>query len=173
MSPYPSGDALFKEHPHVAWSLWFIGLIFKKMNESDIALGYLERALKMFETIIQQKEHHDVQKLEEHISQTKQMICTTDSNARPRSRSALSRRNGLSELSGQSLPVIIGSSVGGVLASILLILDLIAIFELLTSSGRSVCSKLIWILIIFFFPIGGLVLYWCCARHRTVDEVIA
>jgi hypothetical protein len=39
-----------------------------------------------------------------------------------------------------------------------LILDLIAIFELLQSSGRSVCGKLIWILIIIFFPIGGMFL---------------
>jgi hypothetical protein len=37
-----------------------------------------------------------------------------------------------------------------------LILDLIAIFELLTSSGRGVCGKLLWILIIIFFPIGGM-----------------
>ncbi|UJR16783.1 hypothetical protein I4U23_003682 [Adineta vaga] len=53
-------------------------------------------------------------------------------------------------------PIIIGSSVGGVLVSIILILDLIAIFELLRSSGRGACSKLIWILIIFFFPIGDI-----------------
>jgi len=35
------------------------------------------------------------------------------------------------------------------------ILDIIAIFELLTSGGRGICSKLIWILIIIFFPILG------------------
>ncbi|CAF0877950.1 unnamed protein product [Adineta ricciae] len=74
--------------------------------------------------------------------------------------------------SADNRPVIIGYSVGGVVASIIFILDLIAIFELLQSSGRGVCSKLIWILIIFFFPIGGLILYCCCARHRTVDQVI-
>ncbi|CAF1379225.1 unnamed protein product [Adineta steineri] len=68
--------------------------------------------------------------------------------------------------------IIIGSSVGGVLGLIILILDLIAIFELLKSGGRGVCSKLIWILIIIFFPIGGLILYCCCARSRTVDEIV-
>lgn len=68
--------------------------------------------------------------------------------------------------------IIIGSSVGGVLGLIILILDLIAIFELLRSSERGVCSKLIWILIIIFFPIGGLILYCCCARARTVDAVV-
>jgi len=68
--------------------------------------------------------------------------------------------------------IIIGSSVGGVLGLIILILDLIAIFELLRTSGRGVCSKLIWILIIIFFPIGGLILYCCCARSRTVDDIV-
>jgi tetratricopeptide (TPR) repeat protein len=67
---------IFKEHPHVAWSLWFIGLIFQKMNEYDLALGYLDRALKIFESK-HSKEHTDIQKLEEQISQTKQTICIT------------------------------------------------------------------------------------------------
>ncbi|CAF0961865.1 unnamed protein product [Rotaria magnacalcarata] len=68
--------------------------------------------------------------------------------------------------------VIIGSSLGGFLGLIILILDLIAVFELLNSSGHGMCSKLIWILIIIFFPIGGLILYWCCARRRSVDQVL-
>ncbi|CAF2321949.1 unnamed protein product [Rotaria sp. Silwood2] len=72
----------------------------------------------------------------------------------------------------QDSRVIIGSTFGGVIGLIILILDLIAIFELLTSSGHSMCSKLIWILIILFFPIGGLILYWCCVRRRTVDQLL-
>ncbi|CAF1176421.1 unnamed protein product [Adineta ricciae] len=68
--------------------------------------------------------------------------------------------------------IIIGSSIGGVLGLIILILDLIAIFELLKSDGRGVCSKLVWILVIIFFPVGGLILYCCCARSRTVDSSI-
>lgn len=68
---------IFKEHPHVAWSLWFIGLIFQQMNEYDSALGYLDRALKMFEHE-HCKEHNDIQKLEELISQIKQMVNTTN-----------------------------------------------------------------------------------------------
>ncbi|CAF0839213.1 unnamed protein product [Rotaria sordida] len=68
--------------------------------------------------------------------------------------------------------VIIGSSIGGIIGLIILILDLIAIFELLTSGGRGILSKLIWILIILFFPIGGLILYWCCGRRRAVDQAL-
>ncbi|CAF1093371.1 unnamed protein product [Rotaria sp. Silwood1] len=68
--------------------------------------------------------------------------------------------------------IVIGSSVGGVLGLIILILDLIAIFELLKSSSHGLCSKIIWILIIIFFPIGGLILYCCCARSNTVDEIV-
>ncbi|CAF0801061.1 unnamed protein product [Rotaria sordida] len=68
--------------------------------------------------------------------------------------------------------IIIGSSVGGVFGLIILILDLIAIFEVLKSGGRGVCSKLIWILIIIFFPIGGLILYCLCARSPKADEIV-
>ncbi|CAF2443498.1 unnamed protein product [Rotaria sp. Silwood2] len=68
--------------------------------------------------------------------------------------------------------IVIGSSVGGILGLIILILDLIAIFELLKSSSRGLCFKTIWILIIIFFPIGGLILYCCCARSHTVDEIV-
>ncbi|RIB19339.1 hypothetical protein C2G38_2182197 [Gigaspora rosea] len=52
---------------------------------------------------------------------------------------------------------------GGILGLIILILDIIAIFEVL-QSGRSMLSKLLWILLIFFFPIGGLIIYCCCGR---------
>ncbi|CAG8452004.1 5045_t:CDS:2, partial [Scutellospora calospora] len=48
---------------------------------------------------------------------------------------------------------------GSLLGLIILILDIIAIFEVL-QSGRSMLSKLLWILLIFFFPIGGLIIYW-------------
>lgn len=68
--------------------------------------------------------------------------------------------------------VIIGSSVGGFLGLVILILDIICIFELLRSGGRGICSKLVWILIIIFFPIGGLILYCCCGRSKTIDETI-
>ncbi|KAI9012479.1 hypothetical protein CLU79DRAFT_770164, partial [Phycomyces nitens] len=48
---------------------------------------------------------------------------------------------------------------GGVLGLIVLILDLIVIFEVINSS-RAVSGKLGWSLLVFFFPVGGLVLYF-------------
>ncbi|CAG8734511.1 1452_t:CDS:2, partial [Dentiscutata heterogama] len=52
---------------------------------------------------------------------------------------------------------------GSILGLIILILDIIAIFEVL-QSGRSMLAKLLWILLIFFFPVGGLIIYCCCGR---------
>jgi tetratricopeptide (TPR) repeat protein len=69
---------IFNDHPHVAWSLWFIGLIFQKTKEYDLSLGYLNRALKIFERL-HSKEHSDIQNLEKCISQVKEMMCTAHS----------------------------------------------------------------------------------------------
>ena len=64
---------IFHKHPHVAFSLWFIGLIFQKMKEYHSALGYFNRAMNIFEHLYT-KEHNDIQHLEKYISQTKQLI---------------------------------------------------------------------------------------------------
>lgn len=65
----------------------------------------------------------------------------------------------------------------GILAIIVFILDLIVAFEVLNSC-RSVCNKVLWILIILFLPILGMLLYFCCAdRHKhfhtyqRIDEI--
>ena len=68
---------IFYQHPYVGWSLWFIGLIFQKRNEYDFSIGYLNRALKIFECF-HLKEHDDIRKLEEHILQTRQAMHTVD-----------------------------------------------------------------------------------------------
>lgn len=47
---------------------------------------------------------------------------------------------------------------GGIVGLIILILDLVAIFEIL-NSNRTVTGKLGWSLLVFFFPVVGLVLY--------------
>ncbi|KAF9169241.1 hypothetical protein BGX21_011202 [Mortierella sp. AD011] len=47
---------------------------------------------------------------------------------------------------------------GGFIGLVVFILDLIAIFEVI-NSNRSVTAKLLWSLLIFLFPILGLVLY--------------
>ncbi|KAF9298823.1 hypothetical protein BGZ74_009206 [Mortierella antarctica] len=64
---------------------------------------------------------------------------------------------------------------GGFLGLIVLILDLIAIFEVI-NSNRSVTAKFLWSLLIFLFPILGLVLYFLFGgreEHNSGYEVIA
>jgi len=51
-----------------------------------------------------------------------------------------------------------GPGFGGLAALIVLILDIIAIVEVV-QSGRPMTEKLLWILFILFFPIIGLIIY--------------
>ncbi|KAF9922336.1 hypothetical protein FBU30_007577 [Linnemannia zychae] len=63
---------------------------------------------------------------------------------------------------------------GGFLGLIVFILDLIAIFEVINSS-RSVSSKLLWSLLIFLFPIFGLIIYFLFGNreeHNSGYETI-
>ena len=54
----------------------------------------------------------------------------------------------------------------GILGMLVLVLDLIAIFSLLT--GRdSVTHKLLWILLILFLPFLGMVLYFLFGRSTA------
>ncbi|KAI8889659.1 hypothetical protein K501DRAFT_315098 [Backusella circina FSU 941] len=48
---------------------------------------------------------------------------------------------------------------GGFLGLIILILDLIVIFEVV-NSNRALSGKLGWSLLVFFFPVVGLILYF-------------
>ncbi|KAF8980965.1 hypothetical protein BGZ46_003425 [Entomortierella lignicola] len=64
---------------------------------------------------------------------------------------------------------------GGFIGLVVFILDLIAIFEVI-NSNRSVTSKLLWSLLIFLFPILGLILYFLFGgreEHNAGYEVIA
>ncbi|KAK3811910.1 MAG: hypothetical protein J3Q66DRAFT_348820 [Benniella sp.] len=54
---------------------------------------------------------------------------------------------------------------GSLLSLIILILDLIAVVQVL-NSDRSVLSKLLWCLLIFFFPIFGILIYFLFADHE-------
>ncbi|KAI8637003.1 hypothetical protein BD408DRAFT_69756 [Parasitella parasitica] len=63
---------------------------------------------------------------------------------------------------------------GGLVGLIILILDLIVIFEVI-NSNRSISGKLGWSLLVFFFPIVGLILYFLFsgrnehnARYETI-----
>jgi hypothetical protein len=47
---------------------------------------------------------------------------------------------------------------GGLIGLIILILDLIVIFEVM-NSNRNITGKLGWSLLVFFFPVVGLILY--------------
>ena len=52
-------------HPYVGWSLWFIGLIFGKMDDHHLSLDYFNQAFRTFQHSCA-REH--IRELEEHIS---------------------------------------------------------------------------------------------------------
>ena len=49
--------------------------------------------------------------------------------------------------------------VGGLCGLIIVILDIVALLNL-WQSGRSSGDKILWTLLIVFFPVGGLILYY-------------
>jgi hypothetical protein len=58
---------------------------------------------------------------------------------------------------------------GGVIGFAVLILDIIVFVEVL-KSNRPPVHKLLWLLLVFLFPIGGLIIYWLFsnrAAHNT------
>ncbi|PZM83598.1 hypothetical protein DLH72_03575 [Candidatus Gracilibacteria bacterium] len=59
----------------------------------------------------------------------------------------------------------IDSPFTGIIGIVHIILVIIALFDIL-SSGRSTGNKIIWGLIVFFFPLIGLILYWLLAREN-------
>ena len=48
---------------------------------------------------------------------------------------------------------------GGICGLIIVILDIIVIVEVL-QSNRDSTNKLLWILLVVFFPVGGIILYY-------------
>jgi hypothetical protein len=54
----------------------------------------------------------------------------------------------------------------GILGTIVLVLDVIAIFSLLMGRG-SVGHKLLWILLILFLPVLGMLLYYLIGRSSA------
>ncbi|KAI9149032.1 hypothetical protein HJFPF1_11077 [Paramyrothecium foliicola] len=58
---------------------------------------------------------------------------------------------------------------GGILGFIVLVLDIIVFIEIV-KSNRPVSHKLLWCLLVFIFPIVGLIIYWLFsnrAAHNT------
>ncbi|KAI9275963.1 hypothetical protein BDA99DRAFT_555707 [Phascolomyces articulosus] len=67
------------------------------------------------------------------------------------------------------------SSGGGIIGLLVLIFDLIVIFEVL-NSNRNVSGKIGWSLLVFFFPIIGIILYFFFSnrdQHNSRYEVLA
>ncbi|CZT10583.1 hypothetical protein WAI453_003055 [Rhynchosporium graminicola] len=53
---------------------------------------------------------------------------------------------------------------GGIIGLIVLVLDVIAFLEIL-KSGRPALNKLLWCLLVFLFPIVGLIIYFFFGRE--------
>ena len=66
---------------------------------------------------------------------------------------------------GTNLPDRLGNSWGfGFCGLIILILDIIALVEIF-GSNRDTTSKVLWCLLIFFFPILGIIIYYLFGRE--------
>lgn len=48
--------------------------------------------------------------------------------------------------------------------TIIVVLDLVAIIDLLGDEARGTTSKVLWTLLIVFFPVGGVILYFLLGR---------
>lgn len=53
----------------------------------------------------------------------------------------------------------------GVCSAIIVILDIIALVEVFGSENRTTGDKILWTLVIVFFPLGGLILYYMFGRE--------
>lgn len=52
----------------------------------------------------------------------------------------------------------------GVCGTVIIVLDIVALVDLLGDDRREFGGKLLWTLLIVFFPIGGLILYYLFGR---------
>jgi hypothetical protein len=53
----------------------------------------------------------------------------------------------------------------GICSAIVVILDIIALVEVFGSEKRTTGDKILWTLVIVFFPLGGLILYYMFGRE--------
>ena len=53
----------------------------------------------------------------------------------------------------------------GFCGTVVIVLDLVAIFDVLGDEARGTTGKVLWILLIIFFPIGGVILYFLFGRE--------
>lgn len=52
----------------------------------------------------------------------------------------------------------------GFWGTVVVVLDLVALFDLLGDETRSTTTKVLWALLIIFFPVGGVILYFLFGR---------
>jgi hypothetical protein len=52
----------------------------------------------------------------------------------------------------------------GICGTLVIVLDLVALIDLLGDEARGTTSKVLWTLLIVFFPIGGVILYFLFGR---------
>ena len=53
----------------------------------------------------------------------------------------------------------------GICSAIIVVLDIIALIEVFGSEKRTTGDKILWTLVIVFFPLGGLILYYMFGRE--------
>lgn len=58
----------------------------------------------------------------------------------------------------------IGTPYWGLCGTLIIVLDIVALVDLLGDDTREFGNKLIWTLLIVFFPVGGLILYYFLGR---------
>jgi len=66
---------------------------------------------------------------------------------------------------GPNLVERMSSPYWGFGGTIIIVLDLIALVDLLGDEGRSTANRVIWTLLIVFFPLGGVILYFLFGRE--------
>jgi len=71
----------------------------------------------------------------------------------------------LSGCGGPNLFQRLGMGTWGFWGTLVIVLDLIALFDLLGSESRSTTSRALWVLVIIFFPVGGVILYFLFGRE--------
>ena len=58
--------------------------------------------------------------------------------------------------------------VVGLFGLIILVLDIVAIIDILGGSG-SATHKLLWFIVVFFLPVLGMILYFLIGKNRATD----
>ena len=59
----------------------------------------------------------------------------------------------------------LGAANWGLWGTVIIVLDLVALVDLLGDGGRETTSIVIWALLIIFFPVGGVILYFIFGRE--------